>query len=182
MRDETLRQLLWLAVISCWVAGFVLSRWGRLPGFFTEVGQTIGPPLAEPSAAWKPLIYFPLTVVASFVLTQLFFGGGVFFVLLRGAWDAAVLRELEAAAGSIDLLSFQQGQVWVIFYYLTILGCNVPLCLWASQIGAFHSLKTLERLRGRLVRPSEEVRSHMIKLLAISIGLAVVASIALSYA
>lgn len=182
MREETIRQLLWLVVISCWAAGFVLSMWGRLPGFFTEIGRAIGPPQAEPGAAWRPLVYFPLTLVASFVLAQLFFGGGVFFTFFRGAWDVAVLRELEAIMRDIDPLSVQQGQIWTVFYYLVVLGCNVPLCLWASQLGALHSVRTLQRLRGRLVRPSEEVKSQMIKLLAISIGLAVVVSVALSYA
>ncbi|MEM2796080.1 MAG: hypothetical protein QXR15_02185 [Candidatus Hadarchaeales archaeon] len=58
----------------------------------------------------------------------------------------------------------------------------MPLCLWAAQLGASQSLKVLERLQGKLVRPSEEVRWKMLMLIIASIVLAIPSSLAISYA
>lgn len=180
MRDETKKQLIWLFVILAWTLGFFLSRWGNPPDFAEEIGRSISVPLS--GEAWIPLVYFPLTVVASFVLAQLFFGGGIVFMFFRGVWDSTVLSRLEAVVAEINLLSIQHGQLWTTFYYLMILGCNLPLCLWAAQLGAFQSIKVLERLQGKLVKPLEEVRWRMLMLLVASIVLAVPSSLAISYA
>ncbi|MEM1689868.1 MAG: hypothetical protein QXU01_01405 [Candidatus Hadarchaeales archaeon] len=180
MREETKKQLVWLFVIAFWTLGFFFSRWSNPPAFAKEIGRSISVPLS--GDAWLPLVYFPLTVVASFVLAQLFFGGGIIFMFFRGVWDSTVFSRLEAIVAETNLISIQYGQLWTMFYYLMILGCNLPLCLWAAQLGASQSLKVLERLQGKLVRPSEEVRWKMLMLIIASIVLAIPSSLAISYA
>ncbi|MEM3402782.1 MAG: hypothetical protein QW179_03625 [Candidatus Hadarchaeales archaeon] len=184
MRDEYLEYSIWLLIIGSWVAGMVYGKWGGGAGsIFSEVGQAVGIPPPVQLAWWQPLLYFPLTVLAAFILSQLFFGGGaVLFIFSRGVSDSLLLKNLENLLASWDILSLQAATVWAIFFIILVLAVNLPLCLWASHLGAKRSFRMLQRLRGNPLRPESGILTGILLLMAVSLVAGLIGTFALSYA
>jgi hypothetical protein len=171
-------------LISAWIAGFSLGRWGagvETPLF--EFGSALGVPKPDGPGWWAPLIYFPLTVIAAFVVSELFFGAvAPVFIFSRGLWDSTILSALEHTLRGLDITSITGGQVWTIFYYILIFVGNLPLCVWASHLGVVRSLRTLQRLQGKPLRPETGLASSLLALIAVASVLGLLGALALSYA
>jgi hypothetical protein len=183
MREESQRQLIWVLIIGAWVFGLSFGRWGGgSEGVFADFGRAIGIPQPDALSWWQPLVYFPLTVVAAFVFSELFFGAGaILFMFTRGTWDSVLFQNLEDLLSGIDIVSITGGEIWSIFFLLLVFAANLPLCLWASQLGVRRSVRTLGRLRGKPLRPEVGLVSGLLVLLAISLVVGLMGAFAISY-
>ncbi len=184
VRQETFSQLAWLLLIGAWSAGLAFGRWaGGSETLFSCLGGALGPPLPESQLWWEPFLYFPLTVVAAFVVSELLFGAlAPVFVFSRGVWDSVVLSSLEKTLQGMDITSTTGGQIWVLFYYILVFVGNLPLCLWASHLGVSRSFRALQRLYGKAIRPEKGLVGSLMVLLAISVILGLLGAFAVSYA
>jgi hypothetical protein len=156
MRPERLRCLLLFLVVSSWVLAVLCYRGvGTLP----ELSRNLTVSGASPS--WRPPVYFALTVLAAFFLSQIGFGvtAGV-FSFLRGLADAPLLLDL---AGLMNLELPERA----MFKALVLTG-NSPLFLWALVLGAERSFYLLARLRGMPAPSSERIFKEMAVLLSVS--------------
>lgn len=155
MRQEYLHYAFWLLIIGSWVLGITYGRWGGgNPGVFTDIGETVSIPRPDQLTWWHPLVYFTLTVIATFVLSQLFFGAGAaVFLFARGVYDGGLILNLEAML-SQPLTSISSVELWTIFFIMLVLTVNLPLCLWAAHLGTQRATRMWHRLRGKPVKPA----------------------------
>ncbi len=146
MRGEYWYYAFWLLVIGSWVLGVAYGRWGGGgSGIFADLGQAVSVPSPANLSWWQPILYFTLTVVPSFVLSQIFFGAGAaVFIFSRGVNDALLFNNIELMVGRWNLTSIPSGELWSVFFIILILTVNLPLCLWASHLGTqsrdYHTL------------------------------------------
>ena len=183
MKKQTVTYLIWLVIVVAWVAGLSFGRWGPAnKTFFGELGRAVGIPGPSSLEWWQPLLYFPLTVVAVFVVSELLFGAvAPLFIFARGVWDSVLFSQLETSIQGLDITAVTGGTIWMIFFYILVFVGNLPLCLWASHLGIERSIRNLERLRGKPLRPEEGLVSGLILLVVISVILGLMAAFAVSY-
>jgi len=183
MRDEYWQASFWVLVVACWAFGFVYGRWAGGGGFFSELGKAVSVPLGPFSAWWQLLAYFTLTIIAIFVLAQLFFGAGAaIFLFVRGVGDSAVVLAIEGIVRPFPDISTQGA--WMLVIGLLILAVNLPLCLWSAHLGTQRAVYMWRRLRGQPVRPESATKPifNFLMVMAISIVTGLVAAVAFSYA
>lgn len=185
MREEYWRAAFWLLVVGGWAFGFAYGRWlsfGR--GFFLELCRAVRVPSPfELGAWWEPLAYFPLTVVAAFVLSQLFFGvGAVIFLFSRGVYDSVLITKLETLMKGWSFPELPMKEVWMVLLIILILAVNLPLCLWAAHMGTQRSVYMWYRLTGKPVKPESGMEPiiNFLKILAASIAAGLAAALILS--
>lgn len=184
MNREYLNYSLWLLVIGSWVFGVAYGRWfGGTEGVFGELSQAVSIPSPAGLQWWHPILFFPLTIVAAYILSQLFFGAGAaVFMFSRGVGDSALLLSLETTLKTENFLTVSTGQIWLIFFIILAVAVNLPLCLWSAQLGTARSVRMFDRLRGKPLRPEAGLASGLLLLVAISLVLGLLGSFALSYA
>jgi hypothetical protein len=155
MRPERLRYLLLFLVASSWVlAVLCYGRVGSVPELSRNLTVAGG-------SRWLPL-YFALTVLAAFFLSQIGFGATAgLFSFLRGLADAPLLLDL---AGLMNLELPERA----MFKAMVLIG-NSPFFLWALVLGAERSLYLLERLRGMPSPSSGRIFKEMAVLLSVSL-------------
>ena len=175
----------WVLVVGSWVFGVAHGRWISNEGFFLDLSQAvrISDP-AEFDAWWQPFVYFIFTVVAAFVLSQLFFGAGAaIFLFARGVYDSTLIAKLEITIGGWSLPDLPMDEICMVLLVFLILGVNLPLCLWAAHLGGQRSAYMLQRIRGKPVKPELGTRpfSQFLIILAVSIALGLIASLLFSY-
>jgi len=202
MRGEYWYYAFWLLIIGSWVLGVAYGRWGGgSSGVFADLGKAVSvpTPVIENTAAdnvggagqavslsatmslWQPILYFTLTVVASFVLSQIFFGAGAaVFIFSRGVNDALLFSNIESMVGRSNLTSIP---FWPILFIILVLTVNLPLCLWAAHLGTQRATQMLYRLRGKPIKPEGGIKptSGMFITLAVSLVVGLIATLALSY-
>lgn len=182
MRWEHWHYGFWLLIIGSWVLGVVYGKWGGGDsGIFADLGQAVSIPSSAGLSWWQPILYFTLTVVAAFVLSQIFFGAGAaVFIFSRGVNDAILFNTAEGLVG--DLL--QPSNLWHIFFIATVLAVNLPLCLWAAHLGTQRATRMLYRLRGKPFKSEvgETTISNLIMVVATSLIAGLIATLALYYA
>ena len=182
MRDEYWQASFWVLVVASWAFGFVYGRWAGGGGFFSELGKAVSVPLGF-SAWWQPLAYFTLTIIAIFVLAQLFFGAGAaIFLFARGVGDSAVVFGLERIVQPFP--NIPTHDAWMLVIGLLILAVNLPLCLWSAHLGTQRAVYMWRRLRGQPVRPESATKPifNFLMVMAISIATGLAAAVAFSYA
>ena len=135
---------------------------------------------------WQPILYFALTVVASFVLSQIFFGAGAaVFIFSRGVNDALLFSNIESMVVKWNLTSgyIPTNELWSVFFIMLVLTVNLPLCLWASHLGTQRATRMLYRLRGKPLKSEVEAGpiSNLLLAVAASLAAGLVATFALSY-
>jgi len=140
MRGEYWHYAFWLLVIGSWVLGVVYGRWGGGgSGIFADLGKAVSVPSPDRLSWWQPILYFTFTVIAAFVLSQIFFGAGaVVFIFSRGVNDALLFNKIELMVGNWNLgnsTSITSGGLWSVFFIILVLTVNLPLCLWAAHLG-----------------------------------------------
>lgn len=186
MRWEHWHYGFWLLIIGSWVFGVVYGKWGGgSSGIFADIGQAVSVPSPEGLSWWQPILYFTLTVVAAFVLSQIFFGAGAaVFIFSRGVNDAILFNRAEQIVRNLNLLQSQSGELWQIFFIATVLAVNLPLCLWAAHLGTQRATRMLYRLRGKPFKSEvgETPISNLIMVVAASIVAGLIATLALYYA
>lgn len=186
MRGEYRHYAFWLLIIGSWVLGVVYGRWGGGGfGIFADLGQAVSVPSPTLLSWWQPLLYFVLTVVAAFVLSQIFFGAGAaIFLFSRGVCDVLLFNNLELMVGRWTLPSIPSNELWSVFFIMLVLTVNLPLCLWAAHLGTQRATRMLYRLKGRPLKP--EIGSgtilNLLLVLTASLVAGLVAAFALSYA
>jgi hypothetical protein len=184
MREEYWYYSLWLVVVGSWVIGLAYGKWwGGYSSFLAELGQIISIPRPDQMELWQPLVYFTLTTVASFALSQLFFGiGGAAFLFARGVYDSGLITTMETTITSWKLTSVTSAEIWTIFFLLLVLAVNLPLCLWAAQLGAHRAIRMLYRLRGKPTKPiaGTEPISRLILIITLSLIAGLTATFALA--
>ncbi len=155
MREEYLYYSFWLLVVGSWVLGVVYGRWGGgSSGVFADLGQAVSVPSPVQLSWWQPLIYFTLTVIAAFVLSQLFFGvGAAIFMFSRGVYDGGLILSLQTML-SKPLTSISSAELWAVFFIMIVLTVNLPLCLWAAHLGTQRTTRMWYRLRGKPIKPT----------------------------
>jgi len=186
MRGEYWYYAFWLLVIGSWVLGVAYGRWGGGgSGIFADLGQAVSVPSPTNLSWWQPILYFTLTVIASFVLSQIFFGAGAaVFIFSRGINDALLFNNIELMVGKWNLTSIQSGELWSVFFVILVLTVNLPLCLWASHLGTQRAMRMLYRLRGKPLKSEVGAGpiSNLLLAVAASLAAGLVATFALSYA
>ncbi|MGC8816629.1 MAG: hypothetical protein ACP5PX_02285 [Candidatus Hadarchaeum sp.] len=186
MREEYWYYSFWLVVVGSWIVGFAYGKWlGGYGGLFSELGRAISVPLPGRLELWQPILYFTLTPVAAFVLSQLFFGAGAaFFLFARGVYDSGLITILETAISNWRLTSITSAELWSFFFIMIILVVNLPLSLWAAQLGTQRSVRMLYRLRGRPTKPAAgpELISSLIIIVTLSLVAGLTATFAISSA
>lgn len=144
-----------VAVLGWGLAVLCYRRVGEVP----ELAKDLTVSSASPF--WRPPVYFALTVLAGFFLSQVGFGVTVgLFSFLRGLADAPLLMDL-AGLASLQLPEK------AIFKALVLMS-NSPLFLWSLVLGAERSLYLLTRLRGMPVPSSEKTLKEIIVALSVS--------------
>ena len=183
MREEYWHHAFWLLVIGSWVLGIAYGRWGGGGGFFLDLSQAVSVPYPQ-GMWWQPLVYFVLTVIAAFVLSQLFFGAGAaIFLFSRGVYDSMLLGNLQLIVGGWTFPDIPPNQLWAVFFIVLILAVNLPLCLWAAHLGTQQATRMWYRLRGKPVKPgagAEPLQTFLV-ILAASVVAGLIGSLAVSY-
>jgi len=182
MREEYWYHALWLVVVGSWVFGVVYGKWGGgYGGFFSDLGKAISIPLPSQLELWQPVVYFTLTVVAAFVLSQLFFGiGAVVFLFARGVVDSGLITNMEVIISNWKLISISPVEIWTIFFVMLVLAVNMPMCLWAAQIGTQRAIRMLYRLRGKPLVKFETI-SNLFMIVAVSLVVGLFATFAIAH-
>ncbi|MCS7131485.1 MAG: hypothetical protein NZ934_02000, partial [Hadesarchaea archaeon] len=137
------------------MSGVAYGRWiGGGKDFLIELSRAVSVPNpSQLKAWWEPLIYFPLTAISTFVLAQLFFGvGAMVFLFSRGVSDGMMIIELERMVRGWSFPDLPINEIWMMIFMLFILFVNLPLCLWAAQVGTQRSIYVWCRLRGKPVK------------------------------
>jgi len=183
MRDEYWQAFFWVFVVASWAFGFAYGRWADGGGFFSELGKAVSVPSPlEFSSWWQPLAYFTLTILAMFVLAQLFFGvGAAIFLFARGVGDSAVILALERIVQPFP--NIPMPDAWMLVIVMLILVVNLPLCIWSAHMGARRAVYMWRRLRGQPMKPetvAEPIFNFLIAM-AISIITGIMAAMAFSY-
>jgi len=186
MREEYWQAAFWLLIVGSWVFGVAYGRWGGGDGFFVAVSQAVRVPSPiELGAWWQPLVYFTLTVLATFVLAQLFFGiGAGIFLFSRGVHDSLLIAQLEGIVGAWSFPDIPVNEFWTILFIVLIFAVNLPLCLWAAHLGTGRAMHMWHRLTGKPVKSEvgTKLMSNFLLILAASVAVGLVASFILSYA
>ncbi|MDI6643054.1 MAG: hypothetical protein QMD95_03275 [Candidatus Hodarchaeaceae archaeon] len=186
MREEYWYYAFWLLVIGSWVLGIAYGRWGGGgSGVFADLGQAISVPPPIQLAWWQPLVYFTFTVIAAFVLSQLFFGvGAAVFIFSRGVYDGGLILSLENMVRGWTLASISPAELWTVFFILLVLTVNLPLCLWAAHLGTQRAMRMWYRLRGKPITPTVGAGPIPNLFLAVAASLAagLVGAFAIAYA
>lgn len=184
MREEYWHYGFWLVVVASWVLGFVYGKWsGNEGGIFSDIGQAISVPHPSQLELWQPILYLTLTVVASFVLSQLFFGvGAAVFLFARGISDSRLVTSLETMVTNWKLTSVPPSEIWTALFIMLILVVNMPLCLWAAQLGTRRSRQMLYRLRGKPTKPetNAEPISNILIIITVSLAVGLLATFAVA--
>ena len=185
MRGEYWHAAFWLLVVGSWIFGVAFGRWGGGGEFFVDLSQAVRVPSPlELGAWWQPLVYFAFTVLATFVLAQLFFGvGAAVFLFSRGVYDSLLITQLEQMVGGWSFLHIPANEFWVILFIVLILTVNLPLCLWAAHLGTRRAIRMWYRLRGRPLKPevSAEPVPTLLLILAASVAAGLVGALVISY-
>jgi hypothetical protein len=183
MREEYINYSFWLLIVGSWVFGVAHGKWlGGEESIFAELGQAVSIPKPVDLGWWHPLFYFPLTIVATFVLSQLFFGGGAaIFMFSRGVCDGILFMNLESTISGWNLPTISAVELWTVFFIIMVLTVNLPLCLWAAHLGTRRSVRMFHRLRGRPLKPEAGLVSALLMLLSISFVIGLVGTLAISY-
>jgi hypothetical protein len=185
MREEYWHYAFWLIIVGSWVFGVAYGKWGGgYGGFFSDLGQVVSVPRPSQLELWQPIVYFTLTVVAAFVLSQLFFGvGSAVFLFARGVADGGLITNMELMIGNWKLISISPAEIWTVFYIMLVLAVNVPLCLWAAQLGTQRAIRMLYRLRGKPIKSLSNVQplSNLMTIVAVSLAIGLMATFALSH-
>jgi hypothetical protein len=185
MRWEQRHYAFWLLVVGSWVLGVVYGRWGGDSGIFADLGQAVSVPSPDRLSLWQPILYFTFTVIAAFVLYQIFFGAGAaVFIFSRGVNDALLFNKIELMVGNWKLPSIPSGELWSVFFIAIILTVNLPLCLWAAHLGTQRATRMLYRLRGKPFKSEvgETPIPNLVMVVAASLVAGLIATFALSYA
>jgi hypothetical protein len=157
MRVERLRYLFLFLVVLGWaLAIFCYRRVGEVP----EISKDLTIPVTSPS--WKPPVYFVLSALAAFFLSQIGFGVAAgLFSFLRGLADAPLLMDLARLMN----LTVPEAAV----FKALVLTVNSPLFLWSLVLGAERSVYLLQRLRGMPVPSSERIFREFLVVLVVSL-------------
>ena len=165
--------------------GFAYGRWGDGGGLFIDLSQAVRVPSpSELNAWWQPLVYFTFTILATFLLSQLFFGVGAgIFLFSRGVYDSLLIAELGQRVGSWKLLEIPVKEFLTVLFIVLILAVNLPICLWAAHLGLIRAMRMFYRLRGKPLRPEVGAKPvvTLLILLAASIATGLVGSFILTY-
>ena len=169
----------------------VYGRWGGGgSGIFADLGKAVSVPSPNGLSWWQPILYFTFTVIAAFVLSQIFFGAGAaVFIFSRGVNDALLFNKIEMMVGKWNLIPslsgtpIPPGELWSVFFIAIVLAVNLPLCLWAAHLGTQRATRMLYRLRGRPLKSEVEAGpiSNLLLAVAASLAAGLVATFALSY-
>ncbi len=177
MKEELLGPLFWLLILGSWVAGASCGYWlggdlSRDLSLLTSV-----PPPSELERWWEPLLFFALTPLSCYLLSQLFFGAGAPFLLFfRGTHDGGVLiRALESSLSGFSFPRLPAQAVLSTLFILLVLSVNLPLCLWASHLGTSRATYLRHRIAGRPVRAGEGASA--LSPLALLLGFSLVAGL-----
>ncbi|RLG56931.1 MAG: hypothetical protein DRN83_03005 [Hadesarchaea archaeon] len=185
MRGEYWYYAFWLVVVGSWVFGVAYGRWGDGSGIFAELGRAVSIPSPEQLSWWQPLPYFALTIIAIFMLSQIFFGAGAaLFLFSRGVQDAMLISKLEIIMGRWTPASVSPNELWTIFFILLVLTVNLPLCLWSAHLGTQRAMQVLYRIRGKPLKRMSEVGPipNVFMAVAASLAAGLIATFVLSYA
>ncbi|MBC7218636.1 MAG: hypothetical protein H5T49_00660 [Hadesarchaea archaeon] len=184
MREEHWYYSFWLIVIGSWVLGIAYGKWcDESGGLLSEIGRAISVPSPSRMEVWQPILYFPLTTIAAFALSQLFFGAGAAaFLFMRGVYESSLITSMETIISSWKLTSVTSLEIWTVFFIMLVLAVNLPLCLWAAQLGTQRAIRMLYRLRGKPTKPAagSELTSRLILIVTLSLIAGLIASFAIA--
>jgi len=184
LRERSYQATFWLLIVGSWTTGVIYGRWMGGGGLLEDLGQAVSVPSSF-GRWWEPLVYFVLSVVAIFVLSQIFFGGGaVIFTLARGVRDNLLISELETTLRTWSFLNMGAGEICKVLLIALIFAVNLPLFLWSAHLGTQRSLYVLHRLKGKPVPPELGSRpfSNFLLVLAASMIVGLIATLIFSYA
>lgn len=172
-----LDQLFWFLILAGWVTGVSCGYWlgGELCGELCLV--TGVPPPSAMGGWWEPLLFFALTPLSLYLLSQLFFGASAPLLLfIRGTHDGGVLlRSLEASLSGVSFPNLPLPSLLSVLFILLIFSTNLPLCLWASHLGTSRATYLRHRLAGKPVHPGEG--SLLLSPLPLLLGLSLLAGL-----
>lgn len=185
LETSRFKSIFWLIVVSSWVLGFAFGRWIGINESLMELSKAVR--VANPlylDVWWKILAYFTLSTIAVFALSHILFGiGAGIFLFARGMYDTTLVAYLESTIGGWTISNIPMSEVYVSIIIILILGINLPLCLWSSQLGIQRSVYTLYRLRNEPINPKfgSEPLSNLAIILSISLVTGLVSTLVFSH-
>lgn len=132
---------------------------------------------------WEVMLYFTLSVVAIFVLSHILFGvGSAVFLFARGMYDSSLILYLETTVSGWSISEIPTSEVLMVLITALIVAVNLPLCIWAGELGFQRSVYTLYRLRNEPVRPEfgSEPLSNLLIIVSVSLVVGLIAAILFS--
>ena len=185
LRPNQIKSILWLSIVSSWIAGIVVGRLLGTSGIILSLSRAVRVP--DPSFFgiwWEVIVYFGLTTVSFFVLSHILFGvGAVIFLFARGMYDLSLIVRIESIIEGWSAADIPTSEMMSVLFIILILAANLPLCLWSSHLGIQSSVYALNRLREKPVLPEfgSEPLSQLLLIISASLILGLVASLVFSY-
>jgi hypothetical protein len=90
---------------------------------------------------------------------------------------------MEAMISGWNIFSIPGGELWNVFFIMLVLTVNLPLTIWAAQLGTQRSTQVLSRLRGKPTKPGSGTSpfSNLVLCVTVSLVIGLIASFALAY-
>ncbi len=181
MKSDRLKSFFWLSVITSWIFGLAIGRWYGRSSILMDLSKAVRVP--GPSffgVWWEIILYFALSTVAVFVLSHVLFGvGGAVFLFARGIHDSTLIVYLENILQSWSVSNIPMVDVLKVLFVVLIFTVNLPLSLWAGELGIQSSVYTLNRIRGEPVSPGfgSEPLNRLLMIVAASLVTGFVAAL-----
>lgn len=185
LRSDRLKSFFWLIVIVSWVTGFIVSRWIGSNEFIISLSRVVR--ITNPidmNNWWQLFAYFTLSPVSVFVLSHILFGVGSFvFLFARGLYDSLLFTYVEKTVSGWALTNVPYSELGSVLIVVLIFGINLPLLLWAGQLGMQRSVYTLNRLRSEPMDPDfgSEPFSKLFIIVGLSLVTGLIAAVVFSY-
>ncbi len=185
LHSDRLKSLFWLIVAGSWITGFVFYRWvgsSQILISLSSVVRVTNPVML--SNWWQFIAYFTLSTVSVFALSHILFGvGSSIFLFARGMYDGLLFGFVEETINEWNVMNVSFSELNPLLIIILIFGINLPLTLWAGELGVQRSVYTLNRLRGKPMNPEfgSEPLSNLLIIVAISLFTGLAAAVVFSY-
>ncbi len=185
LHSDRLKSVFWLIVVGSWVSGFIVFRWIGSSEILISLSKVVRVPNPiEIDIWWQIIAYFTLSTVSVFALSHILFGiGSTIFLFARGMYDSLLFNYVEKTVSQWNITNVSTSELSSVLIVIIIFGVNLPLALWAGQLGIQRSVYTLNRLRGEPMNPEfgSEPISKLLMVIVLSLITGLIMAVVFSY-